>query len=40
MEILEICRRDPEAIIEEKLIEELTEQIDKNILDHIKNINM
>ena len=36
---MEICKRKPEAISEEKLIEELTEQINKDILDHIKNIN-
>ena len=34
---MEICRRDPEAIITEKLTEELTNQINQHIIDAIKS---
>ena len=34
---MEICRRDPEAIITEKLTEELTNQINQHIIDTIKS---
>ena len=34
---MEICRRDPEAIITEKLTEELTNQINQHVIDAIKS---
>lgn len=34
---MEICKRDPEAEITESLIEELTDEINKHILENIKS---
>lgn len=34
---MEICKRDPEAEITESLIEELTDEINKHILENLKN---
>ena len=34
---MEICKRKPEDIIEEKLIEEISNEINKNIFESIKN---
>ena len=34
---MEICKRDPEAILEETMIEEITNEINKNIIERIRS---